>query len=172
MSVFHFSWIMCHFMVGLSSFFFLAVLGDVFANILFDKFCTTHITTLGQTEQSQTLSWAHLSLVDLVSLLLLGICQAWWPEQSVEFGSQCLVLCFAVLSLWLLASHWAWLRACSFMCLLDLNKNFSQCKKYLQYLCLIFAGRCYIKKPQGFTQTKIFLFFFLLFFSSFLKSGK
>lgn len=101
-----------------------------------------------------------------MSLLLIGIYQAQWPEQSVGFGSQCLVLRFALLSLWLWPSHWTWLRMCSFMCLLVPNKNFSQCRKYLQYLCLIFAGRrCYIKKGTVLPKQKYFFFFFFLFFS-------
>lgn len=84
--------------------FFLAVLREIFVNILFDKFCTTHITAFRQTYQSQRLSWAHLSLVDFISLLI-AISKAQWLEQSVGFRFKCPILCFAILSLWLWASH-------------------------------------------------------------------
>lgn len=85
--------------------FFSVALREIFVNILFDKFCTTHITTLRPTEQSQRLSRAHLSLVDLLVLLLIAIFKAQWPEQSVGLGSKSLVLHFVVLSLWLWTSH-------------------------------------------------------------------
>lgn len=147
MSVFHFMWIMCHFMVGLSSFFLGYAWGDLCEHLVWQILHHPHNHSEAEpdTELGPLIFGGSRVLVanwDLPGLVDRADCGVWISVLGALLCSFVLVALGKSLNL----------IENVFVYVLVPNKNFSQCKKYLQYLYLIyFAGRrCYIKKTPRF----------------------